>query len=1035
MKNTIATLFLFLCVACLMFGQADANKGQISGTVFDSNGAVVPRAAVKVHNTATGLLRTATSGGNGQFRAVQLDPGPYEVSATASGFAEWKLEGLEVTVGSSININITLSVQALTTSVDVADSAVTVALAAPSTLISASAITNLPLNGRRFQDLALLTPTVQVDPARSNISFAGQRGINGNIMVDGADYNQPFFGGIRGGERSNSIITVPQAAVQEFQAVTTGYSAEYGRSTGGILNVLTKSGNNAVHGEAFYQNRNAELSKVGPVPTTDLDNPKGPLINVKPAESLQQWGGGVGGPIRKDKLFYFVAYEQQRAVQPRRVLFPSLIGFTPTAANAPAFNFYKGLETTFDKANNAGAGTVKADYTFHDGSRLTLKYNRSGSEESNAVTVGGAIEAFTNNALSNEGTEIDRVHFGTAQLTSVINPTTVNDFKFSGSYEERPRLANSAQPGISASTIGSYGTRNFLPTVQWDRRLQFTDSISMTRGAHSLKFGTDIAKLATAQTFGFDQFGTFTINSSNVSQILDIISGAGTVGNKWDSSVVSYSRQIGNLAVAYGDTMAALFAQDSWRVNSRLTMDLGIRWDGQWSPSVESSNRTLVNRVNAVTFPNGMRTNVTSIPDATKQIMPRFGFAFNPVKDGKLVIRGHAGLVYAATPLIIYSDPSGNFRTPPNNVRLFLNNTTRGTIYQQFKAAGVDLNQFTPDKLPVIDLTAVQNAAAFGLGAPADPYVGAAVTTVASDFRNPRSLQMGIGTDYRINSRLTAGAQFNYVNTVHLERNRDYNLPTPITTDASQRPIIGVAAGGTRLRPISTLGAITVRESSARSLYRGVSLTTQYKSKKLTAGASYSISTNYSDDDNERDSGGQSAMDSFNYKQDYSYSNIDARHTFATYAVYSLPWGIDISGTFRGRSALPLNPRTGADTNQDGNSTDRALQSPGVPFGRNSFRNRPIYGDDLRLQKSFHVLKSEARKVTLSAEFFNLFNLDNVIFGGTANIYGLGVSAAGQPLTPDARWLVLRTADGKYSNQNQQVGFPFQAQFGARFFF
>lgn len=171
------------------------------------------------------------------------------------------MQGVTVNVGSAVGVDITLQVQATTTTIEVGESIVNVALPAPTTVLGATALQNLPINGRRFQDFAVLTPTVQVDPSRSQISFAGQRGINSNIMVDGADYNQPFFGGIRGGERSNSVITVPQSSVQEFQAITTGYSAEYGRSTGGILNVISKSGSNSWHGEAFYQNRNAELSK------------------------------------------------------------------------------------------------------------------------------------------------------------------------------------------------------------------------------------------------------------------------------------------------------------------------------------------------------------------------------------------------------------------------------------------------------------------------------------------------------------------------------------------------------------------------------------------------------------------------------------------------------------------------------------------------------------------------------------------------------------------------------------------------------
>ncbi|HUQ95585.1 MAG TPA: TonB-dependent receptor [Bryobacteraceae bacterium] len=313
----------------------------------------------------------------------------------------------------------------------------------------------------------------------------------------------------------------------------------------------------------------------------------------------------------------------------------------------------------------------QGDYTFKNGSRLTLRYNRSGSEESNAVTAGSAIEAFTNNALNNEGVKQDRLHFSSAQHTAIISPYAVNDLKFSGSYEERPRLANSQQPGISATTIGTYGTRNFLPTVQWDKRFQISDSLSLIRGGHSIKAGADINKLSTAQTFGFDQFGTFTINSSNVSQILDIIAGAGTVQNRWDSPTVSYSRQIGNLAVQYGATQAALFAQDSWRVTPTLTLDYGLRWEGQWNPKVDANNSELVNKVNSTVFPNGAPADVTKIPNTLKQVMPRFGLAWNPMREGKLVVRAHIGIFYAATPLIIYSDPTGNFGHLPTTFACF----------------------------------------------------------------------------------------------------------------------------------------------------------------------------------------------------------------------------------------------------------------------------------------------------------------------------------------------------------------------------
>ncbi|MEO8661368.1 MAG: carboxypeptidase regulatory-like domain-containing protein [Bryobacteraceae bacterium] len=1017
-----------------LFAQADANKGQIVGTIFDSRQAAVPDATVKVRNLGTGLVRESKTSGSGQYRAVQLDPGQYEIVAQSPGFAPTTLTGITVSVGSAIGVDITLQVQATSTTMEVTEAIVNVALPAPSTLLNSTAITNLPINGRRFQDFATLTPAVQVDPSRSQLSFAGQRGINSNIMVDGADYNQPFFGGIRGGERSNSIITVPQSSVQEFQAITTGYSAEYGRSTGGILNVISKSGSNAFHGEAFYQNRNSELSKPGPIPVPDVTNTAN-LINVKPAESLQQWGGGIGGPIKRDKLFFFVAYEQQHAVQPRRVLFPSLLTYTPTADNKPAYDYYKSLEGPFDKTNNAGAGTIKGDYIFNNGSRLTLRYNRSGSEEVNAVTAGGAIEAFTTNALSNEGLEQDKLHFGSAQYTSILSPSMVNDLKFSGSYEQRPRLANSALPGVAASTIGIFGTRSFLPTVQDDSRYQITDSISINRGSHSFKFGTDINKLSTSQVFGFNQFGYFTINSSNVGTILDILSGAGSVTGKFNSSLVTYQRQIGNLSVAYGATQLAFFGQDSWRITRSLTMDVGLRWEGQWSPSVTANNDSLVSSVNGITYPNNARTNVGKIPNTLNQFMPRIGFAWNPLKDSRLVIRAHSGMFYAASPLLLYSDPTGNYRTPPNNVSLSLASQKAGTVYQQFLSTGLDLNTFSLDKLPVISADTVEAAAAFGLGATPNPFIGASTTTIATNFVNPRSVQFGIGGDYRVVGNWVTGVQFNYVNTVHLERNRDYNLPIPTVraNDASLLPFFGVSGSGVA-RPIRTLGSVTVRESSARSMYRGMTISSQYRGKKLQGGAFYTLSETFSDDDNERDSGGQSSMNGFNYSQDYAYSNMDARHQFTTYGVYRLPFGFEVSGAVRLRSGLPLNARTGADTNQDSASTDRPLSAPGVAFARNSFRNRAVVlGNDLRVMKNFKV--GEVRRLQLSAEFFNLFNFDNVIFAGTANIYGLGLNTAGATVPADARWLVLKGSNGKYSTQNQQIGFPFQAQFGARFFF
>jgi outer membrane receptor protein involved in Fe transport len=1013
-------VFLLLC-ALAAWGQADANKAQLSGTVLDPNGAVVPNASVKIRNAGTGLQRELRTNDVGQFRAVQLDPGQYELVAESAGFAPATLTGIALTVGAAVNLNVTLQLQATTQSIEVAETMINVALPAPSVVVPVRAIENMPINGRRFQDFATLTPTVQVEPTRGQLSFAGQRGINGNIMVDGADYNQPFFGGIRGGERSNFNFTIPQSAIQEFQTVSSGYAAEYGRSTGGVLNVITKSGGNDVHGGGFYQNRDRNFS---------ADNP---IFKRQPSESLQQMGGHIGGPVIRDRMFYFGAVEHQRADTPAQVVFTALQGITPNAATQEAYNFFKGLEQDFQRENRATALTGKMDYAFAAGHRLSLRYNHSRSNEPNSVTVGGALNPFTNLALSNEGEEINRTHFGTVQYTHLFSSRVVNDLKFSQSYEIRPRLSNSALPTVAAGVIGTYGARSFLPTTQDDYRTQITNSTTVLAGRHSFKFGMDLSLLSTAQLFGFNQFGAFSFqNTADISGILDVLGTGGSVANRFDIPGVIYRKQIGNLIADYDAKQMAVFAQDSWRVADNLTLDLGVRWEGQWNPKVEANNSTLVNRVN-IDYPLG-RLDVTRIENNLNQVMPRGGFAWTPFSGKRTVVRGHGGIFYAATPLLLFSGPTNNFRTPPGDVSIQIGPfgaTSGQSVYKLFQQVGVDLNASQLGALPVIPVEKVQQAAALAAGGTApDPLLGASLTMLAPGFRNPRSYQWGIGFEHQITGNWIAGAQYQHVKAVHLQRNRDWNLPVPTVRATDGRPVFNRS-----LRPLPLQGQFNTRESNAKALYRAMVLQTQYRGRKFTAGAFYTLSTNYSDDDNERNATGMGPMNPYDMRNEYNYSDIDARHVLASYALYTLPWGFEVSGTLNARSGLPLNAIAGSDTDGNATNNDRPYSAVGVPFLRNAFRNRGVVNNNIRLLKNFSF--RERYRVQLSAEFFNLLNLDNVVYAGQANIYGLGINpTTGAPAPVDSRFMLLRNASGDYNQPTtSQTGNPFQAQFGVRFYF
>jgi hypothetical protein len=1038
MRHAIRLFAGLTLAAIALFAQADANKGQIVGTVFDQKQAVIAGAKIHIQNTGTGAARDLTSGPEGQFRAVLLDPGQYDVMVEATGFAPAELKGVVVNVGSAVDVPVTLAVGSTTVIVNVSEALTGVDLPAPTTIINTQAIENLPINGRRFTDFAALTPTVQINPQRGSISFAGQRGINGNVMVDGADYNNPFFGGTRGGERSNFVPTIPQSSIQEFQAIATGYAAEYGRSTGGILNAVSKSGTNQMHGEGFYQIRPQE---------TEEENPLIPTIRATPnvtvgetREKLQQFGGGAGGAIKKDKLFWFAAAERQLSNQPRQVFFGSIYGLTPTPQTQEAISFYQSQQGPIKSTNDATATLGRLDYQLTNGSRITARFNFSDANANNAITTGAPLLVVDTRALNGTGSEQDRTYTGTAQYTSILSPFIANDLRFSGTHELRPRTSNSAIPNVNASSIGNFGARNFLPTVQDDTRYQISDGLSVTRGAHTMKFGGDYSYLTTGQLFGFNQFGSFTFSNTAVATVLANMSVA-PGHNRFDDTNVRYQLNIGNLLADFHMHQIAFYGQDQWKINPQLQISFGVRWEGQVNPAPVANNTAVVQAIQATTFPLNNKYDPAKTQNNLNQWMPRFGFTYTPFKgSARTVVRGHAGIFYAATPMLLYGTGTNNFRLPPGDLSLFYTTTNPSqTVYQVFKAAGFDLNNSKLDSLPVLTPDQATKAIAQVSGAAPNPFLQASFTGTANDFVNPRAFQAGLGMDQELGHGFVVSAQLNYVNTVHLERNRDYNLPAPTLRATDGRYIFARAN-----RPLPQYGQITLRESSARSMYRGASFSTRYNaSKRIQLGLQYTVAQAYSDDDNERDATCCRYDNPANFKPDYGYSSYDIRNQFAGYAIYNLPFGLHISGSVTATGGQPIDPLAGSNLNGDSKSQsasgDRAFKAVGVPFPRDYFRNRGFKTINLRVMKD--VKFSEKYILQLSVEMFNAFNFDNVIVGpadiNNANtVYGPGVDpTTGAIVPPRATFMQVKRPDGLYDTNNSQLGTPFQAQFGVRFIF
>jgi hypothetical protein len=1015
-------LALSLLAPGLALAQSQATTAEINGRLTDANGGVLPGVTVTATNPQTGYTREVVTNGEGLFSIPLLPPGLYDVTAELSGFATYRQTGVRATVGAAVTLNPTMTVAGVqeVITVEAASPLVETSSSIRTNTVDEEAIRNLPINGRRFQDFLTLTPTAQVDTSRGQISFAGQRGINSNVSIDGADYNQPFFGGIRGGERSNNAFTIPQEAIREFQVVASGYSAEFGRSTGGIVNAITKSGTNSPSGSLFYVNRNKDWAERN-------------AFGQTAAPTQQQWGGSIGGPIALNRLFYFVAGEMQRQKNTRNVVF-TLTGITPGPDNAEAYNFFKGLEEPFDTTNDAEAILGRVDYQMEQGNRLAVRYSFSNNNAKNANATGNALSDTTISAVSNNGTERDRTNTVVGEFTSALRSNTLLEIRGQYSREQRPRDANTQMPLITG-TVGNVGTVSFLgQNIQRDWRAQLATNATWVRGNHSTKFGLEFNHVFASQLFGFDQFSTYQVFGTSQA-MLEVLSVGGPTANRFDAprATVQFRKQIGNLATELATNELALFAQDAWRLTPTFTFNYGLRWEGTFNPTPQADNSAILSQLNGVTFPIGKGIDPTQIPNQMNQFGPRVGFAWNP-GTGTTVVRGYTGIYYARSPMLLFSDPMSGFRVPPGNLTISLPyqvpaGNPNDTLYEQLLLIGINLNQTPLSNLPQLtpdQLTAIANR----LGITSNPYFGVNVMGVDTEFRNPRATQVGGGVEREVMPNFSVGADAVYVKTDFLQRNRDLNIgvPTPRPTDPAQRPIFPA-------RPLSSLNQVQIRESSASSEYTALTLSSRLRRSRALLNVNYVLSRSMSDDDNERDSGGVQYENTFNLDPEWGPARLDRRHQFNGYAVFFLPYDVDLSTGFRFLSGLPIDAAMGRDINNSLGGSDRPYSAPGVPFERNGFRDESFKEVNFRAQWGPRFAGDN--RVLVTFDVFNIFDADNIrLSGATVTNYCAGTApddcGFGPPTNPN--FLQVKDANGNYITTNIP-GAPRQIQLGLRFEF
>lgn len=953
----LAVLCLCLAFSTLnVLAQSQATTGDIEGRLLDPNGAVIPGAAVTVKNQATGFERTVNSDEDGNYRIILLPPGTYAVEVTAAGFNKASASAVQVTVGSKTALDLSLTVAGISEMTFIVSETPTVETTrtSVSTTINERSIQNLPINGRNFQDFATLSPGVIRDPRGGDLSVGGQRGTLNSLQVDGVDNNNTFFGQALGRGGVRPPYQFSEESVQEFQVNQNGFSAEFGRAGGAVINVVTKSGTNEFHGGLFEYLRDESLNANDPV--TKANQFRAGRPNKRPASRINQFGGRIGGPIVKNKAFFFFTYDGQRSDIPQVLDVPNL-STAPAAAQAallPKLN-------TYQVGRNQDVFLAKTDISLNQSNQLSLRYNHQGFTGQNNENNGPL------SAEEHSGDSIVKSDTFSGSLSSVLTKTVVNEFRFQVARDKEPGEANVDTPEAVINTGSgnlSIGRNNFSPRETTIKRFQLIDNVSLVSGRSNYKFGLDfnfdrILNFFPGLFSGSYTFPSYTAFANNApSAYTQNFAGANTTGGTTEPDLSEYG----------------FYAQDDVRVTPKLTLNLGVRYDYEAlaCPPVTNPDTLLLN--------NGINTG--NCPRDKNNFAPRAGFSYAP--DEKTVVRGGFGLFYARTPAIVL-----------------------GTAHSQ---NGINVTG--------VNLTAAQ-LTTLGLSYPniltAVPTVGSANPNLyyfAPDFVQPYVEQGRLGVERELARGLSLSATYLFYKGVHLTRTRDVNLFAPVALNATGPD--GTVYSFQRFptaRPISratgaSYNRISVFESASRSLYNGLAF---QATQRFTRGFQFIAAYTYSrarDDRPDQTTVVVGADDAkivenqINPGLDYARSDTDLRHRFVFSPIYEIgriKWSDNavaraifsdytLSGIVQMQSGSPYSALVGNDPNNDGNRSNDRL--PGTV--RNQFTTPSVYQLDARITRNFPF--TETVRLRLILEAFNIFNRANVV---TVNTTAFNFSTAG----------------------------------------
>ena len=952
--------------------QAQASTGVIRGVVRDPAGTPVAGALVEFTHRETALRTTVRTTPSGTFVRPLLPLGTYDVAARADDqLGAATARGLVLRVGEELALTLQFGAVELDgiTVEGEREHLVHPEDVTSSTRLSEEVVDGLPNNGRNYLDFALLTPGVAISqgPDGDELNISGQRGIFNNFIVDGADFNNPFFGEQWGGQRP--AFTFSQDAVEEVVVVNQGATAEFGRSAGGFVNVITKSGTNELTGSAHYFGQWDGVSAAYPVA----------VQAGKPDFLRSQFGLTLGGPIARDRAFFFVAYEQQKATetkqQRRLVQSPENLTRLEDFLNTRWPGLFENEFGPIDRTDDARALLVKTDLHLDGRNQLSFKYNYSWSEQLNGTF---DVDSW---GLSANGVETDEAHAFNASWRSLLSSTLSHELRLQWAREDRVRwydgplmpeatvpappqfetLGGRPFPDIGMDFADGFriGLPFFLPIdPAYDTRLQIVDNWSWLSDRHLFKAGAEYNRTGVSQQFigfangryifasvdGFINFVTHGSGYVTCSDGSDSANGQCPEGTSITGPVLTYLQSGTVPGVAphrlgegdFGVSELAFFVQDTWKPSDRLTLNLGLRWEGTWHPGVvvEPEATFYAPYLDDPGFPSD-----GTIPDDLDNFQPRFGLAWDATGDERTVLRLNAGAYHSRIPILVFAQSV----------------TTNGAFQQIFFRSSFGLPGKGPPAIgDLID------------GSTTPPFLPD-IHVTAKDLELPRTWSFAGEIEREVTHGVAASLSYQHARTDHLFRfvNRnDAAFGSPFG--------IGTHPGG------GGIGTLTVAESTARSRYHAVSASLRGQGAfdgLLTFDLSYTLSFDRSDDDNERDPFTFRYADASRPAPEYGWSDRDRRHKATGHLAFSLPGDVAFSNIVRYLSASPVSESCLERGTRASLATDR-ICADGTILERNTLRRHNEFVTwDLKLSRPFTL--GGGRTVEPVFEVFNLINADN----------------------------------------------------------